>query len=357
MAAVLLLGVTGCGIPAIDASKVKHLEVVSFEGAYFCPTGETKLAVQAKMDDGSVRSTLTSERSAQFDAAELVWAVSPSMGQVRSDKLEVAFVPNDDVTPALEKNVTLDVAMQKNMAAKGTIELAPNFACHQGAMFSAPAGATGSYGDQDVSFFSVLAAFSSRGSTGHHGGHGQHGNDATAVNAYVKLVQTPKRGTLAAVRVVRPSDNHTVTYFVDPTSGKITIINRGGKGGRGGSGEDGRSGESGGTCRRGGDGGNGGDGGDGGDGGAGGAVTVHIDASRPELANLVRVDNRGGDGGDGGYAGSGGSGGYGGSDSKRKCYPDSGRSGQSGQSGRDGRNGQAGPAPEFLTMAPEEITF
>ncbi|WP_394846286.1 hypothetical protein LZC95_02330 [Pendulispora brunnea] len=353
MAAILLLGVTGCGIPAIDASKVQRLEVVSYEGAYFCPTGENKLAVQAKMSDGSVRSTNASDRSDQFDAAELVWAVSPSMGQVVSNKLDVAFVPNDDITPALEKNVTLDVAMEKNRAAKGTIELTPNFACHQGAWFSAEAGAEGESGSMSYSLFS---SFSSRGRSGGNGRSGRSGRDATPVVARVKLVET-KRGTLAAVRVMRLSDDYTVTYFVDPKAGRITIMNRGGQGGKGGSGEDGQRGDSGGTCRRGGDGGNGGNGGDGGDGGDGGAVTVYIDASHPELANLIRVDNRGGDAGRGGYRGSGGYGGFGGSDSKKKCNPSDGRTGESGISGSDGRSGRPGPAPQFLMAEPESFTF
>ena len=355
LAVLSLVWASGCGIPAIDASKVKQLDVVSYEANTFCPTERTKLDVQAKMTDGSVRATSASDRSNQFDAATLDWQVTPAVGKVASSDLDVAFVPNDDVSPVLDGNVSLTVAMKGNQSAKGAIELAPNFACNQAANFSAADGAQGSYGSRGDSLWTVF--LKSSGRSGGSGENGSTGDDGTHVEAYVKLVNTPKHGTLAAVRVTRAGGGRAVTYYVDPAKGHIAIVNRGGRGGEGGAGELGTSGSYGGSCERGGDGGSGGYGGNGGDGGTGGTVTVHIEANHPELAPLVSVDNRGGEGGAGGSGGRGGTGGSGGVDTKKKCNPSDGRSGQDGSSGMPGRRGMSGPAAQIVLDPAEQVSL
>ncbi|WP_394823158.1 hypothetical protein [Pendulispora albinea] len=354
LATIALAGASGCGIPPIDASKVQRLEVVSYDANMFCPTGPTKLDVRAKMVDGSTRATNAPHRSDQFDAWYLKWKVSPEVGKVGSNDLDVAFLFGDDISPALESNVNLSVAMRDNKRATGGIELTPNFACHQSADFSASEGIAGAAGSRGDSLWSLFARL---GRAGESGENGDTGPDATHVEAVVTLVSSPKRGPLAAVRVTRPRDGRTGTYYVDPANGHITIVNRGGRGGQGGQGESGEGGSSGSTCARGSDGGDGGLGGHGGNGGTGGSVTVHFDARHPELASLVSVDNRGGEGGRGGRGGQGGSGGSGGGDAKRKCDPSSGSSGRAGSSGMPGQRGLSGPAPQVVWDPPESISF
>ncbi len=335
----------GCGIPAIDAAKVQQLTVATLSrGETFCPTEDKPLLVQARMAKGELRATNDSFGE-PFDAGELEWGVSPAAGTVKSNRLDVRFIPNLDMTPVLEQDVTLSVRMRKNAAAAGGLRLAPDFSCAQTVYYGGAGGAPGNPG--------YSGEYGGAGANGTNGGRGE---DAMPLEVTVKLINTSKRGPLAAVHVSRPNDGASGTFFVEPTRGRITVDNRGGRGGDGGDGGDGGRGADAEVCKRGRPGGPGGNGGYGGDGGNGGPVTVRIDASHPELRDVVSVDNRGGSGGNGGSGGRGGRGSDGGADTKQKCDPPRGTDGRGGDGGDGGNAGHAGPPPNYVLVA-QDISF
>ncbi|HWL85857.1 MAG TPA: hypothetical protein VNO21_08650, partial [Polyangiaceae bacterium] len=177
-----LLGASGCGIPAVDPSKVQRLEVITYDSKTFCPKDEKKLEVQVKLTDGTMRATYTSERDYQFDPSSVEWTVTPSVGRIASKGVRVAFQPNDDVSSLLASNVNVAAVLKGNRAAKTTLELVPDFGC-------APTANLG-------------------GADGVDGGPGA---DAAPVEAWATLIDTPRRGHLAVVHLERASDGYATT--------------------------------------------------------------------------------------------------------------------------------------------------
>ncbi len=341
--------VAACGRPALDASQVRALEVLTATGSKsFCPAHEVALGVRASMADGTQRATTAKERSGQFDADELVWTVTPAIGQVKSEGTEVTFTSGADLSRLLERDVTLGVSLKKNTALKGTIDLSPDFSCAQTSLWGGQAGSNG-----------IEGATGRHGSTGEggapgaRGGDGTPGADAPPLEVRIALVDTPKRGKLAMVRVGSSRSGAAATYYLDPNKGRLSIFNRGGTGGSGGMGGMGGAGGAhvnASRCVPGIGGGPGGAGGNGANGGNGGAVIVYFDASHPELKSLLKIDNSGGPGGAPGPGGSGGLGSPSGDSQGGSCQElPNGARGSDGPAGMNaGLRGRAGPPIEFV---------
>jgi hypothetical protein len=203
---------------------------------------------------------------------------------------------------------------------------------------------------------SIINLNGSNGANGDNGNDGKDGDIGPDIHVFAdayfdSIIQT----SLVYVEVNRNNENVISKYLINPQSGGITIVSRGGDGGKGGDGGDGGDGGKGGdgpervrewrdstgthrivTKGRGGcggHGGNGGEGGFGGYGGYGGNISVSYTKAAVSYLSIIHIYSIGGHGGSGGKGGDSGEGGRGG---------DGDPSGRNGVNGLNGPNGNCG---------------
>ena len=323
-----------CGIPALDPSQVTKL-MVDAHGGKVCPWHEAKIDLAVTLKDGKLRATNGLDNDSKIDARkDFKFAASAGKMSVRTEGVYV--VPPPDYAYLLENDITVSANLVMNPAITAETQVIPDFSCKEemGSGGEAGSGGEGGY-PGDTSGFD--------GGPGGNGANGEQGYDASPVEVFLGMVDTPKRGRLVVARLVRPSDGAQDIRLVAPGSKRLVIVNRGGAGGGGGPGGYGGAGDNTDKGCRGGRGGTGGNGANGGNGGNGAAVSVFFDQAHPELRDMVVVDNGGGAGG---LAGEGGGGGNGGTSSAQYCQGDTnGGNGSYGNPGFQGRGGAAGPPP------------
>lgn len=358
--ASLALAATACGTPKINAADVLLLESKD-KGTSVCVNAEQRVTVQALLKDGERRTTaVDADRGDRFDASILSWKASH--GAITSDEDGVRWSPPRDLSGLLEHDVNLKVVLVGHEAIQTSFDLVPSFGCGSYAAYGGRGGMNGPQGEPGSSQSDADSPVpGNRGGDGGNGGPAEAGPD---VEVRIAPLDTQKRGRLAIVMTGVVGASEQTVFIVDPRGKPFTLSARGGQGGRGG---DGGAGGNGarlrGDCGTGGRGGDGGRGGSGGDGGRGSRVRVLYDASAPELANIVAIDNSGGNGGDGGSGGPGGTGagvtgsGYRqtGNGSSESCASsaDGGTGGPGGEYG--GKAGADGPPPELVAMPLDQV--
>ncbi len=345
---------TACGgIPKLDPLDVTKVMVDS-HGGKFCPWGEVKLDLAVTLKDGKMRATNGLDDDVRIDARKN-FTYKASAGKIDVRVNGVYFIPPQDYAYLLENDVVAEAALiGRPDLAPSKVTFVPDFTCKERVALGGYGGENGEGGGYGQSGNSSQLF----GGHGGDGGDGTPGFDAGPLEVTLGIVDTPKRGQLVIARTVSVLSHETDVRLFAPGAARLSVDNSGGSGGRGG---DGGSGGDGGTFNDGrfacdaGDGGDGGDGGGGADGGNGGPITVFIDASHPELQQVITTTNGGGSGGGPGAAGGGGRGGYvelrGGPSNNIVCRRE-GRPGRNGRSGGyRGRNGSPGPRPVFTTVS------
>ena len=332
-----------CGIPALDPSQVTKLMVDAHSGKV-CPWHEAKIDLAVTLKDGKLRATNGLDNDSKIDARK-DFSFSASAGKMSVRVEGVYVVPPPDYSFLLENDITVSANLVANPAMKAETQVIPDFSCKEEMGSGGEAGYAGEAGyPGDESGYD--------GGPGGNGANGEQGYDASPVEVYVGMVDTPKRGRLVVARLVRPSDGAQDIRLVAPGPKQLIIVNRGGAGGAGGPGGYGGRGDNTDKGCRGGRGGSGGNGANGANGGNGAAVSVFYDQAHPELRDMVVVDNSGGSGG---AAGAGGDGGSGGTSSAQYCQGDTnGGNGSGANPGFAGRNGASGPQP---TISPTTNPF
>lgn len=218
-------------------------------------------------------------------------------------------------------------------------ELKPNYDCIKVAKLGGKAGAPGTTGEAGVAGRDGAGG---DGGAGQAGGAGADGGRGPNVKVFATMVKTPFYDKLIALRI----EGSESDLVLAPATSVLQVSARGGAGGAGGEGGSGGRGgrgafgSSGAPGSPGGRGAAGGPGGNGGSGGAGGDLELVVDATFPELGDLIRVDASGGEAGAPGHGGSGGSPGDGGQGRGGAFAP----KGTAGTHGPNGAAGHAGPA-------------
>ncbi|CAN5304447.1 hypothetical protein BH09MYX1_BH09MYX1_46860 [soil metagenome] len=338
------MSLTACGgIPKLDPLDVTKLMVDS-HGGKFCPWGEVKLDLAVVLKDGKIRATNGLDDSVRLDAQKnFTYKASAGKIAVRTDG--VFFVPPQDYAYLLENDVTAEAKLVDRPDLPGaTVTFVPDFTCKERVSLGGYGGTNGESGGGGA-HGSGSALF---GGNGGDAGDGTGGYDAGPLEITLGVVDTPKRGQLVIARTVAIATRETDVRLFAPGAGRLVVDNSGGSGGSGGDGGYGGDGGSyvdGVRCDAG-DGGDGGSGGNGADGGNGGPITLFVDASHPELQQVLSYTNGGGAGGRAGSAGQGGNKGWAEATNSAGvvvCRRD-GRPGRNGFPGRgSGRSGAAGP--------------
>ncbi|MCA9673944.1 MAG: hypothetical protein KC464_02800, partial [Myxococcales bacterium] len=214
-AAALVAGVAGCPRPPqpahVDPSQVTQLEIHAAGGATrYCPQGDAlQLGGTVTTSDGKVIESWAPGASIEGRLPMTSFEWTTSWGSVDGDgRLRL---PRDPIA-ALDRDVTIQARLVDRPDLVAELTVAPSYACGGTVGDSGVSGDSGWYGQDGARGQDGQSGTDDRAPTdGQDGGDGGGGGDAgdggpgPSIDVALTRIETPRHGTLVAVRVVTAS--------------------------------------------------------------------------------------------------------------------------------------------------------